>query len=38
MVFQIHKKDVRSVLASLSARTGLRVEYQDEEARKMGGG
>jgi hypothetical protein len=38
MVFQIHKEDVRSVLASLSARTGLRVEYQDEEARKMGGG
>jgi hypothetical protein len=38
LVFQVHKEDVRSVLASLSARTGLRVEYQDEEARKTGGG
>jgi hypothetical protein len=38
MVFQVHKEDVRSVLASLSARTGLKIEYQDDEARKTGGG
>lgn len=38
MVFQIHKDHVRSVLAALEARTGRRVEYQDEEARKAGKG
>jgi hypothetical protein len=38
MVFQVHKSDVRAVLASLEARTGLKVEYQDGEARKAGGG
>jgi hypothetical protein len=34
LVFRIHKGDIRSVLASLEARTGRRVEYQDDEARR----
>ena len=34
LVFRVDKNDVRSVLASLEARTGRRVEYQDDEARK----
>jgi hypothetical protein len=34
LVFQVHKSDVRVALASLEARTGLNVTYQDEEARK----
>ncbi len=38
MVFRIHKSDVRAVLASLEARTGLKVDFQDNEARKAGGG
>jgi V8-like Glu-specific endopeptidase len=38
MVFQLHKSDVRAVLAGLEARTGLKVEFQDGEARKAGGG
>ena len=36
LVFRVDKGDIRSVLASLEARTGRRVEYQDEEARKGG--
>jgi hypothetical protein len=35
MVFQVHKSDVRAVLASLEARTGLKVDFQDDKA---GGG
>ncbi|MFB3778956.1 MAG: hypothetical protein ACE141_15160 [Bryobacteraceae bacterium] len=38
MVFQVDKRDVRAVLAGLEARTGLKVDYQDDEARKAGGG
>lgn len=38
MVFQVSKADVRSILVSLEARTGRRVEFQDEEARKAGKG
>jgi hypothetical protein len=38
LVFQVHKNDVRALLASLEARTGLKVNYQDDEARKAGGG
>jgi hypothetical protein len=38
LVFRVHKGDIRSVLASLEARTGRRVEYQDNEARKAGKG
>lgn len=33
-VFELGKKIVRSVLASLEARTGRKIQYQDEEARK----
>ena len=38
MVFRLNKSDVRAVLAGLEARTGLKVEFQDGEARKAGGG
>lgn len=38
MVFRVDKDDIRSVLVSLEARTNLRVEYQDEDARKAGKG
>jgi hypothetical protein len=38
VVFQIDKDDVRQVLVSLEARTGRRVQFQDEEARKAGKG
>ena len=38
MVFQIDKSDVRAVLAGLEARTGLKVDYLDDQARKAGGG
>jgi hypothetical protein len=34
VVFRVDKGDIRSVLASLEARTGRRVEYQDDDARK----
>jgi hypothetical protein len=37
LVFRVEKGDIRSVLASLQARTGRRVEYQDDDARKAGG-
>ncbi len=38
MVFRVDKNDIRATLASLEARTGQRVQYQDEEARKAGRG
>jgi hypothetical protein len=38
MVFRVPKSDIRSVLVSLEARTGLKVTFQDEEARKAGKG
>jgi len=38
MVFQVSKSSVRSVLVSLEARTGLKVQFQDGEARKAGKG
>jgi hypothetical protein len=38
LVFQVDKNDIRATLASLEARTGQRVQYQDEEARKAGRG
>ncbi|MEN6536968.1 MAG: hypothetical protein ABFD60_17020 [Bryobacteraceae bacterium] len=34
LVFRLDKDDVRAVLAGLEARTGLKVQYQDVEARK----
>lgn len=38
MVFQVDKSKIRPVLVSLEARTGQRVQYQDDEARKAGKG
>ena len=38
MVFKVGKGDIRTVLVSLEARTGRRVEYQDDDARKGGKG
>jgi hypothetical protein len=38
LVFRLEKDDVRTVLASLEARTGRKVEYTDEEARRSGKG
>lgn len=38
MIFQVSKGDVRSVLVGLEARTGRKVAFQDEEARKAGKG
>jgi hypothetical protein len=38
LVFELGKDIVRVTLASLEARTGRKVEYQDEEARKSGKG
>jgi hypothetical protein len=38
MVFRVDKDDIRSLLVSLEVRTNLKVEYQDEDARKAGKG
>jgi hypothetical protein len=38
MVFELGKHIVRTTLASLEARTGKRIEYQDDEARRAGRG
>ena len=38
MVFKVSKDDIRTVLVSLEARTGRRVEFQDDDARKGGKG
>ncbi len=38
LVFQVDKSAVRAVLVSLEAKTGKKVEFQDEEARKAGKG
>jgi hypothetical protein len=38
LVFRVDKGGIRATLVSLEARTGLKVEYQDEEARKAGKG
>ena len=38
MVFQVNKKDVRLTLVALEARTGQRIQFQDEEARIAGKG
>jgi hypothetical protein len=36
LLFRVDKDDLRSLLVSLEARTGRKVEYQDDEARKAG--
>ncbi len=38
MVFRVESGDVRSLLVGLEARTGRKVEYQDDDARKAGKG
>jgi hypothetical protein len=38
MVLQVGGDEIRPLLVSLEARTGRRVEYQDDEARKAGRG
>jgi hypothetical protein len=38
IVLEVGKGDIRQLLVSLEARTGRRVEYQDDEARKAGKG
>jgi hypothetical protein len=38
LVFAVDKNGIRPALAGLEARTGLRIEYQDENARKAGRG
>ena len=35
VVIRVDKGDIRALLAGLEARTGLRVHYQNDEARKM---
>jgi hypothetical protein len=38
LVLRVEKGDIRAVLTGLEARTGRRVEFQDDEARKAGKG
>ncbi|MBI2688587.1 MAG: hypothetical protein HYX27_19975 [Acidobacteria bacterium] len=38
LIFRVEKGDVRAVLVSLEARTGRKVVFQDDEARKAGKG
>ena len=38
LIFKVDKDDIRAILVSLEARTGRRVEFQDEDARKGGKG
>ena len=38
MIFKVDKDDIRAILVSLEARTGRKVEFQDDDARKGGKG
>ncbi len=38
MIFKVNKGDIRAMLVSLEARTGRKVEFQDDDARKSGKG
>jgi len=38
MVLEVSKDDIRPLLVSLEARTGRKIDYQDEEARRAGRG
>jgi len=38
LLFRVEKSDVRSLLVGLEARTGRKIAYQDDEARKAGKG
>jgi len=38
MIFKVSKDDIRTILVSLEARTGRKVEFQDDDARLAGKG
>ena len=38
MIFRVNKDDIRAMLVSLEARTGRKVEFQDDDARRGGKG
>jgi hypothetical protein len=38
MVLEVNKDNIRALLVSIEAKSGKRIEYQDEEARKAGRG
>ena len=38
MVFRVGKGEVRSILVALEVKTGRKIEYQDEDARRAGKG
>lgn len=38
LVFKVEKDDIRTILVTLEARTGRKVQFQDDEARKAGKG
>lgn len=38
MIFKVDKDNIRAMLVSLEARTGRKVQFQDDEARKAGKG
>jgi hypothetical protein len=38
MIFKVSKDDIRAMLVSLEARTGRKVEFQDDDARRSGKG
>lgn len=38
LIFRVEKDDIRTVLVALEARTGRKVQFQDDEARKAGKG
>lgn len=38
MIFKVSKDDIRAMLVTLEARTGRKVEFQDDDARKSGKG
>jgi hypothetical protein len=38
MIFRVEKNSIRTMLVSLEARTGRKVQYQDDEARRAGKG
>ena len=38
LIFKVDKNDIRTTLVTLEARTGQRVQYQDDDARKAGKG
>ena len=38
LIFRVNKEDIRAMLVSLEARTGRKIQFQDDEARKAGKG